>query len=100
MNPGDGIITTTKHWVVGDQNFYYVHYEYMYGDGHVEEGDVPWPFHYPKNDDPFARHDPRVALQGPPPDFPKPDHPLQPQLQQFFDGSDPNVEEAKQQGDS
>jgi hypothetical protein len=100
MNPGDGIITTTKHWRVGDQNFYYVHYEYMYGDGHVEEGDVPWPFHYPIGNDPFSRHDPRVALQGPPPDFPRPDHPLQPQLQQFFDGSDPNVEEAKQQGDS
>jgi hypothetical protein len=100
MNPGDGIITTTKAWHVGNQNFYYVHYEYMYGDGHLEEGDVPWPFHYPSNDDPFARHDPRVALQGPPPDFPKPDPPLQPQLEQFFDGSDPFVEERKQQGDT
>ena len=32
----------------------------MYGDGHVEEDDIPWVFHYAVRDDPFARGDRRV----------------------------------------
>ncbi len=85
MNPGDGIITYTKFERHGDTMYYWTHYEYMYGDGHVEEDDIPWPFHYPIRDDPFARHDRRIPLQAPPADY-RPNRPLKPILQQFFGG--------------
>jgi hypothetical protein len=85
MNPGDGIITYIKYERRGDTMWYWTHYEYMYGDGHVEEDDIPWPFHYPIHDDPFARHDRRIPLQAPPADY-KPNRPLKPILRQFFGG--------------
>jgi hypothetical protein len=85
LNPGDGIIEPIKQQRIGNTMWYYCHYEYMYGDGHIEEDDIPWPFHYPVNDDPFARGDRRIPLQAPPADF-KPDRPLKPQLMQFFGG--------------
>ena len=85
MNPGDGIITPI-HWERrGNTMWYWTHYEYMYADGHVEEDDIPWPFHYPIHDDPFARGDRRIPLQAPPADY-KPDRPLKPILMQFFGG--------------
>jgi hypothetical protein len=86
MNPGDGDIFVVQHWRVGDVNWYYVRYTYMYADGTYEADQVPWPVHYPIGDDPFARHDPRVPIQPPPPGY-KPDRPLKPILQAFF--SDP-----------
>jgi hypothetical protein len=86
MNPGDGIITVIRSQRIGDTVWYWTHYEYMYGDGHVEEDDIPWPFHFAKGEhDPFASHDRRVAIQEPPPDF-KPTRQLKPQLMQFFGG--------------
>jgi hypothetical protein len=89
MNPGDGIITVIgRPQKIGDTMWYYTHYEYMYGDGHVEEDDIPWPFHYgPGERDPFAHPYPdhRVALQAPPPGY-QPTRPLKPQLMQFFGG--------------
>jgi hypothetical protein len=86
MNPGDGIITVIGEGQrKGDTIWYFTHYEYMYGDGHVEEDDIPWPFHYPIHDDPFARHDRRVPLQAPPEGY-KPTRPLKPILMQFFGG--------------
>ena len=86
MNPGDGIISTIGPGERrGNQMWYWTHYEYMYGDGHVEEDDIPWPFHYPINDDPFARHDRRIPLQAPPADY-RPNRPLKPILMQFFGG--------------
>ncbi len=86
MNPGDGIISVVGVGERrGDQMWYWTHYEYMYGDGHVEEDDIPWPFHYPIRDDPFARHDRRIPLQAPPADY-KPNRPLKPILMQFFGG--------------
>jgi len=88
MNPGDGIIEPTKSWKKNGEDWYYVHYEYMYGDGHVEEADVPWPVHYPPNEDPFRRGDRRVPIQGPPSDF-VPSGTLPPILQAFFGGPDP-----------
>jgi hypothetical protein len=66
----------------------------MYGDGHVEEADVPWPVHYPFNDDPFARGDRRVAIQNPPKDF-VPSGTLTPILQAFFGGPDPVAAQEK-----
>ena len=87
MNPGDGILTVIgKPQRIGNVTWYYTHYEYMYGDGHVEEDDIPWPFHYgPGEHDPFASHDRRVSIQPPPPDY-KPTRPLKPQLMMFFGG--------------
>jgi hypothetical protein len=90
MSPGDGIISLVapgeRH---GNQVYYWTHYEYMYPDGHVEEDDIPWQFHYPINDDPFARHDRRVPLQAPPQGF-VPNRPLKPILEQFFGGPQVN----------
>ena len=86
MNPGDGIITVISQKRIGDTMWYWTHYEYMYGDGHVEEADIPWPFHFAKGEhDPFASHDRRVAIQSPPADF-KPTGQLPPKLQEFFGG--------------
>jgi hypothetical protein len=90
MNPGDGIISIVgEGFRRGNTVYYWTHYEYMYGDGHVEEDDIPWLFHYPIHDDPFARGDRRVPLQPPPADY-KPDRPLKPILMQFFGGPQVN----------
>jgi hypothetical protein len=89
MNPGDGMISIVKGpWFKDGFDWYYIHYEYMYGDGHVEEANVPWPVHYPPNNDPLKRGDKRLALQGPPSDF-VPSGTLTPILQSFFGGPDP-----------
>jgi hypothetical protein len=85
MRPGDGIIEAISHERRGNMMYYYTHYSYRYADGHVEEDDIPWPFHYPINDDPFARHDRRIPLQAPPDGF-VPNRPLKPILEQFFGG--------------
>jgi hypothetical protein len=86
MNPGDGIITVIKAQRIGNVEWYYTHYQYMYGDGHVEDDDIPWPFHFgPGEHDPFASHDRRVSIQSPPSDY-KPTRELKPVLMQFFGG--------------
>jgi hypothetical protein len=86
MNPGDGIITVLQVQHVGKETWYWTHYEYMYGDGHVEEDDIPWIFKYGPGDyDPFAHHDRRVPIQAPPPDY-KPTRELKPILMQYFGG--------------
>jgi hypothetical protein len=90
MNPGDGIISIIGVGKrVGNVVYYYTHYEYMYGDGHVEEDDIPWVFHYAIRDDPFARGDRRVPIQPPPADY-KPNRQLKPILMQFFGGPQVN----------
>ena len=85
MNPGDGEIFAISQQRIGNTMWYYTRYTYMHGDGTYESDDIPWPFHYPINDDPFARHDKRIPLQAPPPGY-KPDRPLKPILEQFFGG--------------
>lgn len=85
MNPGDGEIFALSQQRVGDTMWYYTRYTYLHGDGTYESDDIPWPFHYPVGDDPFARHDKRIPLQPPPPGY-KPNRPLKPILQQFFGG--------------
>jgi hypothetical protein len=85
MNPGDGEIYAVSKQRIGDTMWYYTRYTYMHADGTYEADTIPWPFHYPIGDDPFARHDKRIPLQ-PPPDGYKPDRPLKPILQQFFGG--------------
>jgi hypothetical protein len=85
MNPGDGEIFAISKQRIGNTMWYYTRYTYMHADGTYEEDTIPWPFHYPIGDDPFARHDKRIPLQ-PPPDGYKPDRPLKPILEQFFGG--------------
>jgi hypothetical protein len=85
MNPGDGEIFAISQQRVGNTMWYYTRYTYMHGDGSYESDDIPWPFHYPLGDDPFARHDKRIPLQPPPSGY-KPNRPLKPILQQFFGG--------------
>jgi hypothetical protein len=87
MAPGDGIISVISFQRIGKVMWYWTHYQYMYGDGHVEEADIPWAFHYgPGDHDPFASHDRRIAIQDPPSDYRPPAGGLQPQLMQFFGG--------------
>jgi hypothetical protein len=85
MNPGDGEIFAVSQQRIGNTMWYYTRYTYLHGDGTYESDDIPWPFHYPLDNDPFARHDKRIPLQPPPAGF-KPDRPLKPILQQFFGG--------------
>jgi hypothetical protein len=86
MNPGDGLINVISESVDHGVKIYWTHYEYMYGDGHVEEDDIPWPFRFPPGVyDPFAHHDRRVAIQAPPAGY-VPNRPLKPILQAFFGG--------------
>lgn len=86
MNPGDGLITIIKAEMRNKIAYYWTHYQYMYGDGHVEEDDIPWVFAYPPGTyDPFAHHDRRVPIQEPPAGY-KPNRPLKPVLEQFFGG--------------
>jgi hypothetical protein len=85
MNPGDGEIFAISQQRIGGTMWYYTRYTYMHGDGTYEADDIPWPFHYPIGNDPFARHDKRIPLQPPPAGY-KPDRPLKPILQQFFGG--------------
>jgi hypothetical protein len=66
MNPGDGEIFAISKQRIGDTMWYYTRYTYMHSDGTYEADSIPWPFHYPINDDPFARHDKRIPLQAPP----------------------------------
>jgi hypothetical protein len=85
MNPGDGEIFAISQQRIGNTMWYYTRYTYFHADGTYEADDIPWPFHYPIGDDPFARHDKRIPLQPPPAGY-KPDRPLKPILQQFFGG--------------
>ncbi len=84
MNPGDGEIIAISHQRIGNTMWYYARYTYMYGDGTYEADEIPWPMHYPIGDDPFARHDKRIPIQ-PPPEGYKPNRPLKPILQRYFD---------------
>jgi len=85
LNPGDGEIFAISKQRIGNTMWYYTRYTYMHSDGTYEADEIPWPFHYPINDDPFARHDRRIPLQPPPAGY-KPDRPLKPILEQFFGG--------------
>ena len=85
MNPGDGEIYEVSKQRIGNTVWYYTRYTYIHSDGTYEADSIPWPFHYPVDDDPFARGDHRIPLQPPPAGF-KPDRPLKPILAQYFGG--------------
>lgn len=85
LQRGEGTIEPTKSERIGNTMWYYTRYTFMYPDGHIEEDDIPWPFHYPIDSDPFARGQRKIPLQEPPAGY-RPNRPLQPILMQFFGG--------------
>ncbi len=58
-----------RRWTDGDVVYYYVRYSVTYPDGTFETGVVPWPIHFPLNNDPFARGVHSMPLPGPAPDY-------------------------------
>jgi hypothetical protein len=83
LERGEGYITpTTSGQRVGGTVWYYTHYTYMWPDGHLEDDDIPWPFHYPVQRDLFALHIHLIPLQLPPPGF-RLTRPLKPFLAHF-----------------
>jgi hypothetical protein len=83
LERGEGYITpTTSGQRVGGTEWYYTHYTYMWPDGHLEDDDIPWPFHYPVQRDLFALHIHLIPLQLPPPGF-RLTRPLKPFLAHF-----------------
>ncbi len=84
LSPGEGYIAPiTAGKRIGDQVWYYTHYEFMNADGSVEQDDIPWPYHYPVDGDLFARGVRWIPLQPPPKGY-VPNRPLKPQMQRFF----------------
>ena len=65
----EGVLYPTKRWVDGAYVYYLVTYLVHYADGSEETGTVPWPIHYPKDADPFARGIHELPLPGPPADY-------------------------------
>ncbi len=66
---GNGVITPTRHWVDGGNNCYYGHYELEYSDGASEDGDIPWPFCYAPEEDPFLKPPHPIPFPLPLPGF-------------------------------
>jgi len=83
LRRGEGYIEpTTMGRRIGDTIWYYTHYTYMWPDGHLEDDDIPWPFHYPVQHDLFALRVHLIPLQLPPPGF-RLMRPLKPFLAHF-----------------
>ena len=84
LQKGEGYIApTTVGQRIGNTVWYYTHYTYMWPDGHLEDGDIPWPFRYPVQADLFALHVKLIPLQLPPRGF-RVQGPLQPFLTHFL----------------
>jgi hypothetical protein len=83
LQRGEGYIEpTTTGQRIGGTVWYYTHYTYMWPDGHLEDDDIPWPFHFPVQRDLFALHIHLIPLQLPPPGF-RITRPLKPFLSHF-----------------
>ncbi len=83
LERGEGYIEpTTMGERIGNTVWYYTHYTYMWPDGHLEDDDIPWPFHYPVQRDLFALHVHLIPLQPPPAGF-RLTRPLKPFLAHF-----------------
>jgi hypothetical protein len=84
LQRGEGYIEpTTTGQRIGSTVWYYTHYTYMWPDGHLEDDDIPWPFHYPVQHDLFALRIHLIPLQLPAPGF-KLTRPLKPFLAHFL----------------
>ncbi len=83
LQRGEGYIEPiTMGQRIGGTVWYYTHYTYMWPDGHLEDDDIPWPFHYPVDRDLFAMRVHLIPVQLPPPGF-RLTRPLKPFLARF-----------------
>lgn len=83
LQRGEGYIEPiTTGQRIGGTIWYYTHYTYMWPDGHLEDDDIPWPFHYPVDRDLFAMHVHLIPVQLPPPGY-RLTRPLKPFLARF-----------------
>lgn len=71
---GQGYCNPLRAWVDGDTHWYYLNCTTTYTDGFSEQVDIPWPVHFPKNNDPMINHR-RFDLTDPPAGFSLP-HPF------------------------
>jgi len=88
LTPGQGYMRSIDYQRIDRTHVrHYVHYTYMYPDGHVEEDDIPWPFFFTIRDDPFFdRRQPAMHMQLPPPSF-RPTRPLTPIEQEAYNAA-------------
>jgi hypothetical protein len=64
-------LTPTKHWFDGNLSCYYTSYHTDFSGGGFEDGNIPWPICYPRNNDrmlPLDRPHP-LPVPAPPPGF-------------------------------
>jgi hypothetical protein len=88
LTPGQGYMRSIDYERIDRTHIkHYVHYTYMYPDGHIEEDDIPWPFFFAIRDDPFLdRRQPVMHMQLPPPSF-HPTRPLTPIEQEAYNAA-------------
>jgi hypothetical protein len=88
LTPGQGYMRSIDFERIDRTHIrHYVHYTYMYPDGHIEEDDIPWPFIFTIRDDPFFdRREPDMHMQLPPPSF-RPTRPLTPIEQEAYNAA-------------
>lgn len=86
LRPRDGLFDAVSSRTLDRTHVAHnVHYTFLYPDGHLEQGYVPWPFVYRMRDDPFRQPgQKRVLWQPPPPGF-QPTVPMSPQVQAYYD---------------
>jgi len=62
LKHGQGIYYPIKSWIADGFDYYYCAYEFVYADGIVETGGVPWPVRFPPAHDPFLH--PEIGERG------------------------------------
>jgi hypothetical protein len=62
LKHGQGIYYPIKSWSADGFNYYYCAYQFVYADGIVETGGVPWPVRFPPAHDPFVH--PEIGERG------------------------------------
>jgi len=88
LHPGDGYIRPISRQRIDRIHIqYYVHYTYLYPDGHLEQDDVPWPCIFTDATDPFRdNREKRMPMPPPPPGY-RPDRALTAQEQSTYDAA-------------
>jgi hypothetical protein len=88
LHPGDGYIRPISRRRIDRTHIeYYVHYTYLYPDGHLEQDDVPWPCVFSDATDPFRdNREQKIPMPPPPPGY-RPDRELLPREQEAYDNA-------------
>jgi len=85
------ILIPTKHWFDGDRSCYYTNYHTQFDGGGNEDGSIPWPICYPRNNDKMLPldHPHSLPVPVPPAEFMLPaDTYLTPFLKDIYDQRD------------